>query len=185
MNSFYLSKNMLKYYVKILIVGSWTPLKQHWDWNLCSRWKTAYICAYMHASNPCMQVFARKSKLLIVWRDEWNYSPPSAQMCFNIAFQFLMLGTEMKIAFAALVGNITKSLSFCHSTFLLDSPPHFSPFLLQIKSIFIHPFTLNLTLSHCQNALHSNKWTRCVYVCVREIESMCVCYLPPPGCPEE
>ena len=43
---------------------------------------SVHVCAYyMYAFSSCMWIFARDNKLLICWRDELNYPPPSAEMC--------------------------------------------------------------------------------------------------------
>lgn len=78
----------------------------------------ACVCIHnMHAFCPCMmQVFARNSKLLIVWRDGWNYSPPSAVVCSILCSFFSFF-------FSASCATSFFLSFFC---FLPVSPPHFT-----------------------------------------------------------
>ncbi len=144
-----------------------------------------HVCAYMHGFSPCMLVFARKSKLLIVRGDEWNSSPPSVERCSKLRSIPDPGNWRWRWFFFLPGGNI----SVCHSSFLPFSPPHFTSqsnihFCFKSNTFSVIPLLYFDSVMLSEYALQSNTWMMCVYVCVgKDWKCVCVCMLSPPRLP--
>lgn len=157
--------------VKFILSGK--PLKalSWWKISAAKVKLCACVCAYMHAFSSCMCIFARKGKLLIVWRHEWNYS--LLHQLFNIAFN--SWSCELQWRWFSCYLLETLSLFFFFLSFslfhLFTSVPNPIIFLFQINYILNHPFTLFWC---CQKVLYTGRNGQCGCMCVSERLKLCV-----------
>ena len=143
---------------------------------------SVHVCAYyMYAFSSCMWIFARDNKLLICWRDELNYPPPSAEMCSILhSVPDLWNWDDFFFFFLQWVGNSNSApLSPVH----LHTPlPTQGAIFVSNQILSIHPATLFWHCPAVRKRLTQQQMDNvCVRVCQGDWKD--VCMLSPPRMP--
>lgn len=144
------------------------------------------ICVCIYACFRPMHawVFARNSKLLIVWRDEW-ISWDVFQYCVSIP----NAGNWDEDCFCCSIWQhhqVSLSLSlFVIPPFLLDSPPRFIHSCHKSQTHLYSSLYLKFDAVALSNCFTQQQTGRGVCACVSERLKVCVYYppLPPPAAP--